>query len=817
MKAMAILIPKVPDDYTQIKLYQQLSVVSTANHDGLVANVDKLIAAIQPMLDTVGRDAFSDYTLHNPLHSRKLMHLAGYIIPDAVLKQLSSLELAVMIMSFYLHDLGMVSSYDDKETVLKSEDFQVFIDSKEQYSTRFAALREEIRKVDGGKKSQLENLLSQLQGAALTDYLRPKHADPDRYNAVLTKVLDGDDVEKFFQLDGVSFKKELLQICQSHNESCYLLGKTDQTGKFVFDVEHHMCSQEFNMQYCAAVLRIADILDFDMERTPSSLYRALGIEDKQLPGFKTSLKEWTKQMAVHTISISENEIVVKADCNSPSIEHAVREMCNSVEREIRDTLSIIRSVKNEITSRYYTTLPLTVKVDIRSNGYTYRDYTIRLNDTAIRKLLMGNNLYSKKYVAARELIQNSLDACQARSKLDKYGYTPWVKVYISKDANGRNWLVVQDNGIGMDDKVLSDYFFKIGNSYYQSDEFKTFKKEKRIADFTPSSRFGIGILSVFMIGNVVKITTSNKYSVRGDTLQRTLIVDNTESLAVVQEGPATENGTKIEVQLHSDKDNETFIKGLFGYIKESIIRPSVPVLLTMPDKTETRIETERYYKLAGVISEELEASAIETIEIDLNKHSELLKGKAFLFFFRKDDGKLSFIDPTGKVEWGIYPLKTQHLFEGTATGSRVTVNGVSMSLKKSGGLFNSKKKIVPFLIDVEIISKEDITFDVSRSRVNGKGLEIAKKEIYNSIVDSLKEMGVYKRFDSDTRKQFEKAKTRNVPSTPLDKDFLSKVEALLPKVEFTVTSQRIKDVADKLAEDTDIVKKYVFAVAQKYK
>lgn len=814
---MATLIPRVPDDYTQIKLYQRLATVSVSNHDGLVANVDKLIAAIQPMLDTVGRDAFSDYTLHNPLHSRKLMHLAGYIIPDTVLNHLSSLELTVMIMSFYLHDLGMVSSYDDKDTVLKSEGFQTFIDSKEQYSTRFSTLREDISKANGGKKSQLENLLSQLQGAALTDYLRPKHASIERYNAVLNKVLDGDDVDKFFELDGVSFKKELLQICQSHNDSCYLLGKTVSTDKLEFDIEHHMCSQEFNMQYCAAILRIADILDFDMERTPSSLFRALGIEDKQLPGFKTSLKEWTKQMAVHTISISDNEIVVTADCNSPSIEHAVREMCASVEREIRDTLSIIRSVKNEITSRYYTNLPLTVKADIRSNGYTYRDYTIRLNDSAIRNLLMGNNLYSKKYVAARELIQNSVDACQVRSKYEKYSYTPLVKVYISKDANNRNWFVVQDNGIGMDDKVLSDYFFRIGNSYYRSDEFKSIKKDKKISDFTPSSRFGIGILSVFMIGNVVKITTSNKYSVRGDVLQRTLIVDNTESLAVVQEGPATENGTKIEVLLHSDKDNETFINGLFGFIKESIIRPDVPVLLTLPDKTETRIETSRFYELANGFRDELTAAGVEAIEIDLKKHSELLKGKAFLFFFRKEDGKLTFIDPNGKIEWGIYPLKTQYLFEGTATGSRVTVNGVSMSLKKSGGLFNSKKKIVPFLIDVDITSKEDITFDVSRSKVNGKGLEVSKKEIYNSIIDSLKDMGVYDRFDEETAKQFEKAKIRNVPSTPLDKEFLAKVEGMLPKEQFTVTNQIIKEVAINLSEDEEIVRKYVFAVAQKYK
>lgn len=257
--------------------------------------------------------------------------------------------------------------------------------------------------------------------------------------------------------------------------------------------------------------------------------------------------------------------------------------------------------------------------------------------------------------------------------------------------------------------------------------------------------------------------------------------------------------------------------GCLGFIKESIIRPDVPVLLTSPDKTETRIETSRFYELANGFRDELTAAGVEAIEIDLKKHSELLKGKAFLFFFRKEDGKLTFIDPNGKIEWGIYPLKTQYLFEGTATGSRVTVNGVSMSLKKSGGLFNSKKKIVPFLIDVDITSKEDITFDVSRSKVNGKGLEVSKKEIYNSIIDSLKDMGVYDRFDEETAKQFEKAKIRNVPSTPLDKEFLAKVEGMLPKEQFTVTNPIIKDVAINLSEDEEIVRKYVFAVAQKYK
>lgn len=815
---MAILISKAPDDYRETKLYKQLVSASTAEHDGLYANVDKLITTIQPILDIVGRDAFGDYTLHSSLHSRKLLHLAGYIIPDEVLVNLSSLELTVLIMSFYLHDLGMVLLYNDKANILVSEDFQVFINTKEDFPSKFSILREEIENAKDVQKMKLENVLSQLHNAALTEYLRPQHANIERYNIVLDSVFESVDKERLFQLGGLSFKDELLKICQSHNESNIRLSAIDAlTGKMYFDVEHHLYHQKFNMQYCAAILRIADILDFDMERTPSSLFRAIGIEDKQLPGFKISLKEWSKQMAVHTISITENEIQVKTDCNSPSIEHAIRMMCHTIEQEIRDTLSIIRSSKADIATRYYINLPQIVRADVRSNGYTYKDYSIQLNDEAIKKLLMGNSLYVNNYVAVRELIQNAIDACQIRNCIEKYGYNPLVKVYLSVDANNRRWLVVQDNGIGMDDKVLSEYFFKIGNSYYHSDEFKSIQRKKGIKDFFPTSRFGIGILSVFMIGDVVKVTTSNKYSLRNDTLQRTLIIENTESLAVVQERPATENGTKIEVLLHTDKDNEKFIKGLLGTVKEYIIRPSVPVMITALDNSETRIEHGGYYKLSPKAISELKIYNIYPIEIDLSRHSTFLDGRAYFFFFQKADGQLSFVDPKGIISWGIYPLKPSNLFLAATTESRVTVNGITMTLRKSGSLFNTKKKIVPSLIDVDIISKEEITFDVSRTRLNGKGLEVAKREIYNSIVESLKEQGIYDCFDEETCRQFERAKVRNVPSAPLDTDFLAKVENLLPKEPFCINEKLISTLSQTLSEDYSIVKKYIHAVAQKYK
>ena len=60
-------------------------------------------------------------------HSKKLLHLAEYLIPLETMNFLSALELAILIMSFYLHDLGLCITQTEKERIIKSEEFNSFI------------------------------------------------------------------------------------------------------------------------------------------------------------------------------------------------------------------------------------------------------------------------------------------------------------------------------------------------------------------------------------------------------------------------------------------------------------------------------------------------------------------------------------------------------------------------------------------------------------------------------------------------------------------------------------------------------------------
>jgi molecular chaperone HtpG len=63
-------------------------------------------------------------------------------------------------------------------------------------------------------------------------------------------------------------------------------------------------------------------------------------------------------------------------------------------------------------------------------------------------------------------------------------------------------LVVEDNGIGMDFDIIRYHLMRVGASFYDTPQFAV---ENR--DFTPISRFGIGILTCFMISDDIEIVT----------------------------------------------------------------------------------------------------------------------------------------------------------------------------------------------------------------------------------------------------------------------------------------------------------------------
>lgn len=803
------LISKLPENYNEKSiLINRLKEIS--NHDdGLYDKTLEFIKQATPLLDLVIAGPFKDYTLHNSSHSKKIMHIADNIVDSDTLIRLSPLELSIIIMSCYLHDLGMCLTETEKGRILKSKDFNSFIKSNSVYYNRLEKKRVEHKFTkEDSDKLILENDIFQLQEAALSSYLRPLHANSKRYRELIQLILEESRRKDLLEVSGFSFENELIEVCISHNESPNSLIESEGLYKERFPRKGTICGMRLNLQYCSAVLRIIDILDFDRERTPHILFSAIGIETKKLPGYEISIKEWNKHLSIHTISINDDEIIISSDCKFPVIEKCVREFAQVIEREIRDTIAILKENAAEITSDYKLDIPISVRVHIRPIGYIFKDLAIRLNESAIINLLMGDRLYSNSEVALRELIQNSVEACIVRKQIEeKSSYDPIINVSFEK-INNDYALVIEDNGIGMDEYILSEYFFKVGNSFYNSEDFNLFKESYQLGQYSSISRFGIGFLSVFLIGDVIIVETQSQYSIKKDFKHRIITIEGTNSLAFVQETAGNTQGTKIKVILKKAFQNEANIKKMLGYVKENIIRPPIKVKINNPFGDSFSITKDLYTAINPNYISKLESFNIFHINLDFSRFSNSLEGRCILFFKKQNDNYM--LLNKSEFEWGKEPFKQALLFINFKGGNRVTVNGFNMKVKKIGDLLSSNICFIPSIIDLDIVNTKNITYDVSRDRIIGKGLITVRKEILNVISKGLKEKGLYNCLTEDTKIFLDSREKNFVSPTALDPELSKRIIELLPKDLWPIGIHR--DIAEQLNVSNAIVTRHMKAL-----
>jgi HSP90 family molecular chaperone len=131
--------------------------------------------------------------------------------------------------------------------------------------------------------------------------------------------------------------------------------------------------------------------------------------------------------------------------------------------------------------------------------------------------LGGAELYgADKTAAFRELLVNACDAVKARQALAEYRgkvFDGRVIVTLAKDG----CLEVTDNGIGMSPEVLTGPLLDFGRSSWLSNEVIQGNPGLAASQFTPTGRFGIGFLSVFMLGERIKVISRSTNAGPEDT------------------------------------------------------------------------------------------------------------------------------------------------------------------------------------------------------------------------------------------------------------------------------------------------------------
>ncbi|MFG2914979.1 ATP-binding protein [Kitasatospora sp. NPDC048298] len=208
--------------------------------------------------------------------------------------------------------------------------------------------------------------------------------------------------------------------------------------------------------------------------------------------------------------------VLKAVCEHEAVVEALREHAARLDGLL---LAVGRAVPDRI-AQPMPPLPARISADgvVPAEGTFTSGARFRLDDRRVRGLLTGTQLYKDCDLAVRELYQNALDASRYRRARTQYlersgrpfhPYEGRIDFVQGVDEDGREYLECTDDGIGMGEAELRGVFSNAGARFAEQPDFLLEQAQWERVDppvrLHPNSRFGIGVLSYFMLADEIRV------------------------------------------------------------------------------------------------------------------------------------------------------------------------------------------------------------------------------------------------------------------------------------------------------------------------
>lgn len=385
-------------------------------------------------------------------------------------------------------------------------------------------------------------------GGLLLEPDQLKREKPDTYNSVLFRVLRLLHARQAEKLLGISFSRP------GEKESILLLQDLELRGSFGNSIgriahSHHWDiddvisklqrtmggapgmppSWTVNEVKVACLLRCADAAHIDARRAPTLLYAI-----SQPVG--TSKLHWQFQNKLNQVARSGDKIVYSAgqpfgvsEAASWWLAHDTLKMIDHEIKSSNAVLSEIGEIEFECRSVSGIESPKLLARHLLIDGWTPVAAEVRVSDPVhLARTLGGRNLYGHgAFAPIRELLQNGIDAVRAR-RLQEERPNDWGRVRLTLEVSelrpDQIWLHVDDNGVGMSERVLTGPLIDFGKSFWSSslmeEEFPGLQSRR----LKPIGKFGIGFFSVFILGSTVKVVTK-KYT-DGENSTRVLSFDD---------------------------------------------------------------------------------------------------------------------------------------------------------------------------------------------------------------------------------------------------------------------------------------------------
>ncbi len=519
-------------------IYQYLS---SKGANTLLATIDKTYTICTDILSEIPR-FFSNYTMHDIQHAlRDIDYMTEFVKND--LYNYSDLHLTLIILSGLLHDTGM------------------FISGDEVYELLSRLYDKEDR--------EDPNVFTEI----VQDYVRENHGKRVQNILEFTELAGGAPFKSLFVVGkSYNYADILGKICQSHCENIEWITNELPSSNTIAEYS-------INPQQIAFLLRIGDALDIDDRRAPDYLEKLLRIH-----GY--SATEWAKHCPI------TNYKKISCDSNIFTITFAGICKNDTIYRKIMDYVAYVNSdlVKiNKIIKDFPAPYnkPIIydeIHTDIITEGFEPTKLSFNINYEKIVTLLMGEKIYGDKKAGLRELLQNSIDAVlsmKERESVSPYStYTPQIIIELKEDTNE---FIVYDNGIGMTDEILTNYFFQIGSSYYTTDAFRKLNPR-----YNAIGHFGIGFLACFMLSQTVNLETMSKKDSEAFSME----FDSTSPFVTKKKVKVNHfpdgHGTRITLK-YNEIINSVFEdeKAVVNYIKDLLIIDGYNLSIITSDNPES--------------------------------------------------------------------------------------------------------------------------------------------------------------------------------------------------------------------------------------
>lgn len=512
----------IPHVITTSNLYHRLE-----GDPDLLSEVLSLRAVASSLAETISRTVPS-FTDHSIRHMDALWGVADRVLTEPEVENLSYGEAFLLTCGFYLHDIGM--AYAATAQGLQK------IRSSSQYASFTARAAPALRADESFNARALAYAVRTLHASAATE--------------LATSPVPGTDIYLF---EKHAIRTEWGQTCgrvaASHH---WDLEKVERELGYM-QVVPLPGNRNGDIGYAASLLRLTDYAHINRDRA-YSIERAF-----RQPMEPESLIHWLAQEHVDGPNRDGADLVYRAAVPISNVDAwwLYYEMLKGLDNEIRT----VRRYLDRRTSSHGrlslqgvrgVTSPEEAAVFVPPAGFLPIEINLRTGSIErLVQLLAGESLYGPDPMAAvRELIQNSHDAVMlktaiASSTFDRAALSIPIRVALRTTLSVPT-LEVTDFGVGMTRKVMTDYLISIASDYWTS-QFHTDFPTARLRGFEPAGKFGIGFLSVFMLGDEVTVE-SNRDGGERCALQLHGVGRRGE---IRNNPPQSGSGTAVRVELRS--------------------------------------------------------------------------------------------------------------------------------------------------------------------------------------------------------------------------------------------------------------------------